>query len=632
MSSSKGLTRKDDPTKRHRLLFEPLGISCLVNHEDTIFAVAAEHDISIQSDCGGKGRCGKCLVVVYPADYLSSISDTESRLLTSEQLLSGQRLACQSEVNGPVTVSIASEDLECQEVSYKNHIQSDYSVDPSVQRLVVDAPAIYREHDDLCRDFVSLTAEKVRARTGKSIHLLEGAALRELSRCCQGSGPITLVCHVERGVTAVLHGDMSKSLGIAVDLGTTTVAAYLCDLRKGNVLSAAATTNPQNRYGEDVMSRIAFVKEQQSGTATLNELIVAAVNRLIRRCLEVVAAQSPDIDEVTVVGNSTMQHIFAGLSPRTLGYAPYLPVSCIIEDMRAADLGLELNPGTNVHFLPMISGFVGADTVGAILAERPHERDEITLIVDIGTNGELVLGNQHSLWASSCATGPAFEGAHISCGMRASAGAINQVAIDPFSHGVTYNVLGDSKSIRPRGICGSGTVDATAAMRRAGLLLPNGRLKESMPGVLSDERGIGREFLLVPPEDSATNQQISLSLEDIRQIQLAKAALSVGITLLMRRAGVERIDKLALTGAFGARFDWQNAVTIGMLPREAVAGQVSIVENAAGVGAVMALLDKKYRVVAQELSRRVRPVDLAKEPDFAKEFPLAMTFPTLGKT
>jgi uncharacterized 2Fe-2S/4Fe-4S cluster protein (DUF4445 family) len=425
---------------------------------------------------------------------------------------------------------------------------------------------------------------------------------------------------------------MSNSLGIAVDLGTTTVAAYLCDLRKGNLLSAASTTNPQNRYGEDVMSRIAFVKEHQSGTATLNDLIVAAVNRLIRRCLEVVAAQNSDIDEVTVVGNSTMQHIFAGLSPHTLGYAPYLPISCIIEDMRAADLGLELNPGTNVHFLPMISGFVGADTVGAILFERPHERDETTLIVDIGTNGELVLGNQHSLWASSCATGPAFEGAHISCGMRASAGAINEVAIDPLSHAVTYHVLGDSKSVRPRGICGSGTVDATAAMRRVGLLLPNGRLKESMPGVLSDENGIGREFLLVPPEDSANNQQISLSLEDIRQIQLAKAALSVGITLLMRRAGVERIDKLALTGAFGARFDWRNAVTIGMLPREAVAGQVSIVENAAGAGAVMALLDKKYRVVAQELSRRVRPVDLAIEPDFAKEFPLAMTFPTLEKT
>jgi uncharacterized 2Fe-2S/4Fe-4S cluster protein (DUF4445 family) len=266
--------------------------------------------------------------------------------------------------------------------------------------------------------------------------------------------------------------------------------------------------------------------------------------------------------------------------------------------------------------------------MGAILSEKPHEADEMTLIVDIGTNGEVVLGNRDELWVTSCATGPALEGAHISCGMRAAPGAVHRVQIDQKTHKVSLEVLGDSDGARARGICGSGIIDAAASMLKSGLMLPNGRIKDNMPGVITDAQGVGRQFVLVPSEESATGREISLSLKDVRQIQLAKAALSVGIRFLMKRSGVERIGRMVLTGAFGARFDWRNAVVIGMLPEQAVCSDVRIVENAAGVGAIESLLDKKKREEANDLAGRIRFLELAREPDFAVEFPMATIFPS----
>jgi uncharacterized 2Fe-2S/4Fe-4S cluster protein (DUF4445 family) len=297
--------------------------------------------------------------------------------------------------------------------------------------------------------------------------------------------------------------------------------------------------------------------------------------------------------------------------------------------LRAADLGLDLSPGVNLYLFPVISGFVGGDTMGVILADKPHQRDKNCLLVDIGTNGEVVLGNRQGLWVTSCATGPALEGAQLSCGMRAVSGAIHRVDIDPSTHEFKCQILGDKASTRPLGICGSGVIDAVAAMRRVGLLLPTGRFNEGMPGVLCDQKGIGRKVVLIPAERSGTGQDIVISLADIRQIQLAKAALAVGIEFLMRRTGIEELDRTVLTGAFGARFDWRNAVTIGMLPQAVLEGEVLPMDNLAGVGAIMALLDKKARLEAANLSERIRFLELAQEPDFATRFPESTTFPAL---
>jgi uncharacterized 2Fe-2S/4Fe-4S cluster protein (DUF4445 family) len=526
-----------------------------------------------------------------------------------------------------VAVSVPLEGQEAGAVSGKTEVRGTYPVDPMVERIVL--PRLLQSHarDQVSRDLLEEATSRVKALSGKTLRIQEPWVLRELSHPSAFKGELTLVHHGKRGVTAVLKGSRSRSLGIAVDVGTTTLAAYLCDLRTGTVLSAAGSANPQRRYGEDVISRIAFANENESGAELLHRLVVEEINGLMGRCLAEVAAGREDLDEVTVVGNTTMEELFVGLHPHSLGFAPYLPVSRAMGDFRAADMGLALNPGTNVHVFPVITGFVGGDTMGAILAERPHERDETSLVVDIGTNGELVLGSRQAIWVTSCATGPALEGAHISCGTRAVPGAIHRVTIDPDTYRPYCHVLGEPGGGRPRGVCGSGIIDAVAAMGRVGLLLESGRMREGLPGVILDEQGIGREYTLVPAEETAIGRPISITLSDIRQIQLAKAALSVGIKFLMRRAGVTRIHRMVLTGAFGARFDWRNAVAIGMLPEASLFERVEVVENAAGVGAIMALLDKKRREETRRLLDVIQAIELAEEPDFGMEFPMAMTFP-----
>ncbi|RLB74944.1 MAG: ferredoxin, partial [Deltaproteobacteria bacterium] len=367
----------------------------------------------------------------------------------------------------------------------------------------------------------------------------------------------------------------------------------------------------------------------EDGLEVLQGLVVEGINYLLGRCVEEVGASSEDIDEISIVGNTTMERIFIGFHPHGLGVWPYLPLLSSAIDVRAEDVGLRLNPGTNVYVFPVVSGFVGGDAVAAILADKPFLRDETCLIVDIGTNGELVLGNRDALWATSCATGPALEGAQISCGMRAVSGAIHRVELDPSTGTPVCSVLGDGDNIAPLGICGSGLIDAIAVMRKMGVLLPNGRLKEGMPGVICDEKGVGREYVLVPANKSATGKDISISLRDVRQFQLAKAALRVGIELLMKYSGVKEVKRTVLTGAFGTKFNWKNAVDIGMLPPAAVSGEVLSLDNLAGVGAILALLAKEERERAAWIGKNTKFVELATDSEFNVRFPQATAFPPM---
>jgi uncharacterized 2Fe-2S/4Fe-4S cluster protein (DUF4445 family) len=283
-----------------------------------------------------------------------------------------------------------------------------------------------------------------------------------------------------------------------------------------------------------------------------------------------------------------------------------------------------------VHIFPVISGFLGGDAVAAVLWNETDRRDETTLLVDIGTNGELVLSKGAEIWATSCATGPAFEGAHISSGMRAIDGAINRIRIDPGNLDLTYNVIGHKTTSPPLGLCGSGVIDAVAEMRKVGLIRQTGRLDEAIPGVICDSKGIGRRFTLVTSDQTGTGSSIELTLSDIREVQLAKTALNLGIKFLLASAGAHHVDRLVLTGAFGARFDWKNAVAIGMLPPSCVSGAVEIVANAAGLGAVLALLDAKSREKAAALAQKVKVLELSEHPDFNTEFPFAVDFPPLA--
>lgn len=612
--------------KTCNITFQPMGLWVEVPSGSSLLEAATLAGIEIRSECGGKGLCGKCKVRVSPKEAVGGTEKKELELFSQEELGKGWRLACLCRILGSLQVEVPQESLETREGYGKTNLRGKYRSSPAVRRVVLEnAASCGREKAS--SDLVGCILERmVRAGLEPQGIWWDPQALKDLSSPGMTEGDLTLVWHRLKGITGVRRGSCRRSLGAAIDVGTTTLAVYLCDLLAGEILSSAGGANPQRRYGEDVISRIAHASQSTGGLERLQRAVVEGLNSLLKTCLSSAGATKEDLDEVVAVGNTTMLELLAGMNPHALGMAPYLPVTLSPQDLRGADLGLDVPGGVNVHLLPVISGFVGADTLAAIMAQEPHKGDEITLIVDIGTNGELVLGNSEELWATSCATGPALEGAHISCGMRAMAGAIHRVWEEEGK--IRWEVLG-GKARRPKGICGSGIIDAIAAMREAGILLPSGRLREGAQGVIVDSQGIGRGFRLVEPGDTATGRPLVIELDDVRQVQLAKAALLVGIRFLMRRAGVEKVDRLVLTGAFGARFDWRSAVSIGMLPQEVVCGRVEVVENAAGAGAIMALLDYKRREEAWNLASRVQVLELAQEPDFGMEYPMAMGFPYL---
>ena len=611
-------------TKRCQVTFETVGKTLHAKVGASLMEVAVEGHIDVRSDCGGGGICGKCLVNVAPQANLTLLTSSEKAHLTKAQIDSGYRLACQARVNsGPVAVSVPDMPANGDDTNGKVDIGDQYTTDPLISRIIFSKPIEFDLHDKDDSALLLWLQNRLKMLSGRLYRIDHIETLRRLCRST-AEERITAVCHEQKGLTAVVDGEKAASLGIAFDVGTTTVAAYLCDLQHGRRLTGIASMNPQRRYGEDVISRIAFAGKKDGNLKRLQTIIVQTMNDLIRQGVGQSDKRIADVDEITIAGNTAMQQIVAGIDLRELGVSPYRPAVREYPDVKAASLGLNLNPGTNVHFMPVVSGFVGGDAVSAFLAGNVHPVKESCLIIDIGTNGELILSDRENVWATSCATGPALEGATITCGMRASSGAIYQV--EKQEKDILYRVMGGDH-IRPSGICGSGIIDAVAVFLEAGILLPHGRFDESARGVVCDSKGIGRRFFLVPKEKSASGEAIFVTLEDIRQIQLAKAALRLGIEYLLQKAGLEKVDRLVLTGAFGARFNWHNAVAIGMLPEKNVFDEIEIRDNLAGEGAVMALVNRRFREKAIRIGRKIQFIELAKEPDFTNRFVHTLNFP-----
>jgi uncharacterized 2Fe-2S/4Fe-4S cluster protein (DUF4445 family) len=631
-----GANRADHEKSGHRMVekpgeggqvkFEPAGLKVPLDGTRTIQELGAGHGIDIRADCGGAGICGKCRIVVHPGENFSALTDAELDVLTPAQVADGSRLACQARAVGSATVTIPDTLAESAETRGKTGITGTYPVDATMRRLTVDDGAPGLKTDNTPESLVDWLAAKA---GDPSAAVADVASLRRLAGYRGSLKTFTLVVHEKTGIRRILEGRQPTSLGFAVDLGTTSLAGYLCDLQTGRLLAADACVNPQRRFGEDVISRISRINEKDGNLNQFQRLAADGINFLMARCLEQVGAAREAVDEVAVCGNTTMEQVFGGLHPYGLGVFPYFPLTLAPPAFSAGDLGLETDPAVPVYLMPVASGFVGGDTMAAILADRPHDREEITLIVDIGTNGEVVLGNRQGLWTTSCATGPALEGAQISCGMRAVSGAIHRVWPDETNGRVAYEVLGNEGHNRPMGICGSGIIDAIASLRQIGAILPNGRLNEENPRVVSDDNGVGQYYTLAGKDQTVTGSRVSVTLKDVRQIQLAKGALVTGIEFLMRKAGIEKIDRTVLTGAFGARFNWKNALAIGMLPPAVARSRVVARDNLAGVGVVMALLDKKMRSEARSLCGRIRYLELASEPDFAMAFAMATGFPEI---
>jgi len=432
--------------------------------------------------------------------------------------------------------------------------------------------------------------------------------------------------------------DPRRLLGLAVDVGTTTIAAYLTDLETGEVITTESAMNPQVAMGDDVISRLYHATRDAEGAEQLQTAVLEEVNALGARAVERCDAGLDDIFDVVMVGNTAMHHLFLGLDVRALGVAPFVAAIQGSVDTLASAIGLKFHRGCRLHVLPVEAGFVGADNVAVVIAEEPYHQDEVLLIVDIGTNGELVLGNRQRMLSTSCATGPALEGAHIEFGMRAAPGAIERIRIEPATLDVRFKVIGlegwhtehPAGEVKARGICGSGVIEAAAEMLAAGVILPHGGFNPRLVDRASDrvilEDGRPRKLVIARPEETAIGRAITVSLKDIRSIQLAKGALRAGAEILLKWYGVERPHQVVLAGAFGSYIDPEYALAIGMLPPPGPGGVVSV-GNAAGDGCRAALLNRGKREEANWVSRNVEYIELTVEADFQKQFMECMQIP-----
>lgn len=608
--------------KEVKIQFEPSGRHVYVLPGTVLIEAAARSGFIIQSPCGGAGKCGKCLVRIRSGQCPPS--DSEIAALGDARIAEGYRLACQARIGNPLTVEIPDSSLfQAQQQILTADSGGEVEVRPRVRKVYMelDPPG----HGDAVSDM-----ERVQRRLGPVQADL--AALRSLPAVMRASG---------HKVTAVLADDVLLALeagntvehcyGIAFDIGSTTLVGTLVDLRTGRDIGVAAKVNPQTSFGDDVVSRIQKCRNEKDGLQHMQAAVLDGVNRIIDELVRKSGVAREQVYELVFAGNTTMQQILCGIDSSALGELPFVPAFREALEFRASSLRLHAPPQAKVYVFPQIGGFVGGDTVAGILATRLDRSLRPSLLVDIGTNGEIVLAHDGKLLATSVAAGPAFEGARIVNGMRATTGAIEKVILDG---DVRLNVIGNAK---PAGICGTGLIDAAAETLRTGLLAPSGRICSAAeaPASVSPalrhrlvENGSEVNFLLVAASDSATREPIYLYQRDIRELQLANGAIRAGINILLGMAGLSPLDldSVLLAGAFGNFIRRNHARRIGMLP-PIPCNRIRFVGNTASFGAKRVLLSIQEKTYAAALQRKVQHVDLSLSPDFQIEFGTAMLFP-----
>jgi uncharacterized 2Fe-2S/4Fe-4S cluster protein (DUF4445 family) len=616
------------------VVFQPSGRRGSVTAGEDLLSVARTLGVEIESACGGKGICKKCRVHRESApESLSAPTAVEEQALGAAGLAAGMRLACQSRVAGDVRVFVPEQSRRSRQVVRKEAGERTVALDPAIKayRVTLQAPTLHEATADAERLLAGL--QEQHGLTGLEFDFPVVQTLPGI--CRRGGWDLVAVVWGDRAIVDVQAAAEGRPvLGLAVDVGTTTIAAYLTDLRTGDVLATESEVNPQVAFGDDVIARLHYVIHHDNGGAELQKAVIGQINALAAKAVERAGAAPTDIFDVVMVGNTAMHHLFLGLESRALGVAPFAPAIQGAVDALASEVGLGFNRGCRLHVLPVEAGFVGADNVAVIIAEEPYKQDKVLLILDIGTNGELVLGNRERMLSTSCATGPAFEGSHIEFGMRAAPGAIERVRIDPETLEVRFKVIGlegwhtgyPPEEVGARGICGSAIIEAAAEMLRARVILENGNMNPDISGErVVYENGKPRKFVIARTEETAIGQPITVSLKDIRSLQLAKAALRAGEEILLRRYGVERPDGVIMAGAFGTYIDKHHALAIGMLP-DCDPEVVVSVGNAAGDGARFALISREKRREAVWAAREVEYVELATDADFQKEYVQAMYF------
>ncbi|MDA8105226.1 MAG: ASKHA domain-containing protein, partial [Nitrospiraceae bacterium] len=549
----------------------------------------------------------------------------------------GIRLACSCEIHGDLKVFVPERSRAGKQVVRKAAKELSIALDPAVKKytLTLTAPTL---HDMTTGDYERVVKAMDDTYGIKDLKFDFEVLLQLQDALRAGEWTITVTVWMGREIIKVEPGHVDVCYGLAVDIGTTTCVGYLCDLSTGKVINTESMMNPQVPYGEDVMSRITYAMTNPDGLKTMQHAIITGLNEIIEKVVSEVRKNGPHpgfaIDDLTIVFNTAMHHIFLGLNPVYIGRSPFIPAVQQSLDIRARDLGIKINPSAYLHVLPIEAGFVGADNVGVLIAQEQYFQDEMVLVIDIGTNGELLLGNKDRVCSTSCATGPAFEGAQIKFGMRAAPGAIEKVKIDPATKEPMYKVIGKADwhthiegKINAKGICGSAIIDVIAEMFLAGIVDKTGKFVMDLGTnrVRRDANG-KPEYVLAWAEETSINQDITVTQADVRALQLAKGALYTGTKLMMQKMGVTKLDRVELAGAFGSHIDREASLTLGMFPDVPI-DKVVVVGNAAGDGARMALLNKAKRQEADERARWVEFVEIATEPAFEKEFMQAMHIP-----
>ncbi len=644
----------DHNAEDHLVVFTPSGKRGRFASGTPVLQAARSLGVDLDSVCGGRGICSKCQIspsygafpkhgVTVAPDALSDWNAVEERYKSKRGMIDGRRLGCQAQINGDVVIDVPPESQVHKQVVRKRAEARDIVMNPSTKLFYVEVtqPDMHEPSGDLERLINALANQWQLENVTADLTILQ--TMQPILR--KGDWKVTCAIHLGDATTPpqilqIWPGFYEGRLyGLAVDLGSTTIAAHLCDLQSGEVVASSGIMNPQIRFGEDLMSRVSYSMMNLGGAAEMTTAVREGMNALF-----VQIASEAEIDKALIVDavfvcNPVMHHLFLGIDPFELGQAPFALATSDALNLHAHQLDLTIHPAARVYILPCIAGHVGADAAAVALSEAPNTSDDLVLVVDVGTNAEILLGNKDKVLACSSPTGPAFEGAQISSGQRAAPGAIERVTIDPFSKEPRFQVIGCDlwsdedgfaeaiASTGITGICGSGIIELVAEMRMAGLL--------DGPGLIGspEQTGTNRCFLdgrthsyLVWDGGSKGGPKITVTNRDIREIQMAKAALYSGARLLMDKFGVDNVDRIVLAGAFGAHISPKHAMVLGMIP-DCPLEKVTSAGNAAGTGARIALLNTEARREIEQTVREIHKIETAIEPRFQEHFVNASNIP-----
>jgi uncharacterized 2Fe-2S/4Fe-4S cluster protein (DUF4445 family) len=605
--------------KQVTIIFEPIGLSLQVSTGQSIYEAALKAHVPIGGECGGVGKCGKCQVIIEQQQSVSPISRVEQDILTKDEITAGRRLACQAKIIDDLSVyippDISGESRRIQVDSVDKFI----TPNPMIRKLAIH---LQKPHlKDLRADFERLV-DGVDYFQNLEMNLDVLTKIPKLLR--DSNWIVSVVLWDNKKIIAIEPEDTTLDCyGLAVDIGSSKIVVQLINLNTGETVATHGAENPQLMYGEDVVERIR-ISEEKGMLKHLQKIVVQEINNLLNMMTEETGVNPTNIYEMVVVGNTVMNHIFLGVSPRNIAFSPFTPVFSSPFNAEVSDIGLNINPNGMIHIPTNIAGFVGADATADMIASGILETEKLMLQLDIGTNTEVFLGNRDGVATCSCASGPAFEGAHIKHGMKAVDGAIERVKIGR-DIAVAYGTIGDSD---PMGLCGSAVVDLVAELFRHDIMDSKGKIRRDLDTERLRIDGKLPEFVVAWQEETAIEKDIVLTQKDVNEILLAKAAIFTGCSVLMKRMDIhrEQIEEVVIGGAFGSYLNPRNTIRIGMIP-DMDPQIISFRGNLALLGAKMLLVSSKYREIEKEIRSKINYVELTTDPDFSSEYTNALFLP-----